>query len=78
MTSITITINEGEKKILNKRAKKNLFTLKEQVEDIIRRSCVTSANKSSVPKVKVDDKLVGIFSRQRSGRKKKKKVKKKK
>lgn len=77
MKSVTITLNEDEEKILNKRAKKNLFTLQEQVEDIIRRSCVTSANKSSVPKIKVDDRLVGVFSRQRSGRKKKK-VKKKK
>lgn len=76
MKSVTIVLNETEEKILNKRAKKNLFTLKEQVEDIIRRSCVTSANKSSIPRIKVDDKLVGVFSRQRSGRKKK--VKKKK
>ncbi len=70
---ITITLDVDEVKILEKRAKKNLLTVKEQVEDIIRRSCVSAKNKSKRRPLKIDDKLVGIFSRQKSGRKKKKK-----
>jgi len=74
---ITIYIDDEEKKILIKRAKKNLFSLREQIEDIIRRSCVRTSHGSYRP-IKVDDKLVGIFSREKRGRKKKKSKKKKK
>ena len=73
MPSITIDLNDDEKTILEKRAKKNLFELKEQVEDIVRRSCVSGSKKSTSVDAKVDDKLVGIFSRQNTGPKKKKK-----
>ena len=73
---LTISLDEKEVKILNKRAKKNFLTLKEQVEDIIRRSCIRSSKGTYRP-IKVDDKLVGIFSRERRGRKPKKKSKKK-
>ena len=75
MTKITIQLDEDELKILKKRAKKNLFSLKEQIEDIVRRSCANT--KPSRRPFKVDDKLVGIFSRQKSGRKKKISKKKK-
>ena len=68
---VTIDITEDEKKILKKRADKNYFSLKEQVEDIIRRSCVSQKSKSTVKPIKVDDRLVGIFSRERRGRKRK-------
>lgn len=69
---ITINLNDDEIKILKKRSKLNLLTLREQIEDIIRRSCITYSKKSTSRKIKVDDKLVAIFSRQKSGRKKKK------
>lgn len=72
MKKITITLDDNEEKILTKRAKKNLFTLKEQVEDIIRRSAKNTKSRSSRPKDKVNDPLVKIFSRQRRGRPKKK------
>jgi len=72
---LTISLDEDEVKILRRRANKNLLTLREQVEDIIRRSCVRSGK--GYIRFKVDDKLVGIFSREKRGRKKKK-VKKKK
>jgi len=72
-TSITLHLDEDEIKVLKKRAKKNLMTIREQVRDIIRRSCVHSKGKSSTPKDKTDDRLVGIFSRQRKGRPRKKK-----
>ena len=36
MPQITIDIDEDVKKIINKRAKKNLMTLREQIEDILK------------------------------------------
>jgi hypothetical protein len=78
MSQITISIDESVKKILSKRAKKNLFTLREQIEDILRKSAARTKAGTSSYQIKVDDKLVGIFSRDRRGRKKKvKKVVKK-
>ena len=68
---VSINLDEKEVKILKKRAKKNLFTIKEQVEDIIRRSCI-NASKGKYKPVKPDDRLVEIFSRSRRGRKRKK------
>jgi hypothetical protein len=70
---LTINLDDDEVKILKKRADKNFFSLKEQVEDIIRRSCITYKKSQKYQIIKVDDRLVGIFSRYRRGRKKKKK-----
>lgn len=67
---LTISLDEDEIKILNKRAKKNLLTLREQVEDIIRRSCISSQGEGS-GQLKVDDRLIEVFSREKRGRKKK-------
>lgn len=72
MTSITLNLDEDETKVLTKRAKKNLMTIKEQARDIIRRSCASYKRNSKKTKDKIDDKLVGIFSRQRRGRPRKK------
>ena len=76
---LTINISDEEEKILKERAEKNLLSLKEQAEDIVRRSCVSTLKKSGLQAIKIDDKLVAIFSREKRGRKKikKKKVKKK-
>ena len=63
MTIFSIELDKGELKVLEKRAKKNLMTVNEQIQDIIRRSCVNSLNKTSSPKINVDDRLVSIFSR---------------
>lgn len=71
--NLTISIDEDVQKILQKRADKNLLTLREQIEDILRKSAVRTKNKKNVHTVKVDDKLVAVFSRQRSGRPRKKK-----
>lgn len=68
---LTISLDDDEVKALSKRAKKNLLTLREQVEDIVRRSCVNSLGKKSNSVEKLDDALVGIFSRQTRGRKRK-------
>lgn len=64
---ITIRLSDEEVKILKKRAKKNMLNLKEQVEDIIRRSCINSKS-GKISGEKFDDKLVGIFSRQKRGK----------
>lgn len=75
---ITISLDEQEIKILKTRAKKNLLTLREQIEDIVRRSCIYTKSGKKYKGIKCDDKLVGIFSREKRGRKKKVKKKKKK
>jgi len=67
---ITIRLNDKEVKVLKKRAKKNMLELREQVEDIVRRSCINAKSSGSVVE-KCDDKLVSIFSRQTPGRKRK-------
>ena len=72
MPQITINIDEDVRKIISKRAKKNMFSLKEQIEDILRKSAVRTKNSSKYKQIKVDDKLVAVFSRERRGRKKKK------
>jgi hypothetical protein len=68
--NLTINLDEGELKVLEKRAKSNFLSVKEQVEDIVRRSCLSYKKKRGYKSVKVDDKLVGIFSREKRGRKK--------
>lgn len=76
MPTLSIELDEKELKILKKRSKDNLLSIKEQVEDIIRRSCISSARRSGYRPIKCDDKLVAVFSRDQRGRKKK--IKKKK
>jgi len=78
MPSITINIDEKVKKIISKRAKKNLLSLREQIEDILRTSAVRTKSTAGYKALKIDDTLVYAFSREKRGRKKKKKVKKKK
>lgn len=73
---LTISLDKEEVKILKRRAKKNILTLKEQVEDIIRRSCINTSKGTYKP-IKVDDRLVHIFSREMRGRKRKASKKKK-
>jgi DNA-binding transcriptional MerR regulator len=60
---VCIWLSNEVLKELDARAKKNLHTLPEQIEDILRRSCV---NKKRTPKEeKLDDLLVGMFSRKK-------------
>ena len=73
MPNITISIDEEVKNILDKRAKKNLFTLKEQIEDILRKSAVRTKSGKTTYEIKTDDNLITIFSRDQRGRKKKSK-----
>lgn len=52
---------------LEKRAKKNMLTMAEQIEDILRRSCIR--RKTPASQEKIDDLLITCFSRARKGRK---------
>lgn len=50
--------------IIEKRSKRNMMTISEQIEDIIRRSAVNQ--KHTAPKSeKLDDMLITLFSRKR-------------
>jgi len=73
MPRLTIDLDPKVRKDLAKRAKSNYLSLTEQAEDIIRRSMLSYTRNRRRRPLKVDDALVGIFSRQRSGRKRKKK-----
>ncbi|MFA5174516.1 MAG: hypothetical protein WC438_05025 [Candidatus Pacearchaeota archaeon] len=51
---------------IEKRAKKNMFNLNEQIEDILRRSCVNLKKKKSPSyNEKLDDTLIKIFSKRK-------------
>ena len=75
MPKVTIDVDEDVLRIIKKRADKNLLTTREQVEDIVRRSCVNYKTGSNYSKIKVDDSLVDIFSREKRGKSRKKKKK---
>jgi hypothetical protein len=75
---ITLFLDDELMEALEKRAKKNMFTISEQIEDILRRSTLNLKGKKSGPGEKLDDTLVGIFSRKNTGPKKKKVKKNKK
>lgn len=59
---ICLFLSDDILNVLNKRAKKNMFTLSEQIEDILRRSCIV---KRSSSQEKLDDFLISCFSRKR-------------
>jgi len=61
---ICIFLNNEISAKLQKRAKKNLFTISEQIEDILRRSCATKKRKKFIDNI--DDKFLGYFSRKKT------------
>jgi hypothetical protein len=65
MPTLTISIPEDVKKILTKRAKKNMLSLKEQAEEILRQSAIRTKAGLSSSNCASDDKLVEIFSRKK-------------
>lgn len=71
MPTITISIDEEIKKVIAKRAKKNLLSVKEQIEEIVRQSAVRTKSGVSASQIKIDDRLVEVFSRDKRGRKRK-------
>jgi hypothetical protein len=77
-SSITIFLDDDLRTLLVKRAKKNMMSLPEQIEDILRRSTINQKGKKSPYDAKVDDKLVSLFSRKKTGPKSVKKKEEKK
>jgi hypothetical protein len=75
-SSITIFLDDDLRTALEKRAKKNMINLPGQIEDILRRSTINQKGKKSIYNEKLDDKLVGLFSRKNTGPKAKSKKKK--
>ncbi len=59
---VSIFLDSKLLKNLEKRADKNILTLPEQIEDILRRS-VLSSGKKTPKEEKMDDRLVTLFSR---------------
>ncbi len=64
---ITIYLTDEILKSIDKRAKKNLLNLHEQIEDILRRSCI-NIKKQKIEEDKVDDLFLKLFSRKNCGR----------
>ena len=58
--SVTIELDEKVIARLQRRAKRNMLSLREMIEDIVRRS---AAFKTATISGDTDDALVGIFSR---------------
>ncbi|NMB66501.1 hypothetical protein GYA25_00355 [Candidatus Woesearchaeota archaeon] len=65
---VCIFLSDDILKTLEKRAKKNMMNLEEQIQDILRRSCVRK--KTTQSQEKIDDFLVSCFSRKGSYKKK--------
>jgi hypothetical protein len=59
---VCIFLSDDIISILSKRANKNLMSISEQVEDIVRRSCAKKTEKSEE---KIDDLLISCFSRKK-------------
>jgi hypothetical protein len=64
---VTVYLDVDVLKAIEKRAKKNMFTVQDQVEDILRRSCVR-VTKIKQDSDKLDDMFIKLFSRRDSGR----------
>ena len=62
---VEIYLDNDLLKLMEKRAKKNLLTLPEQIEDILRRSTLSQKKGKSLSSEKIDDLLVSLFSRQK-------------
>ena len=60
-TQVTIFLKPEILKMIEKRARRNMMSVSEQVEDILRRSCISM--RKIVGKEKLDDALIPLFSR---------------
>jgi len=61
---VCLYLNDKILKILEKRAGKNMLTLSEQIEDILRRSSIRKTAGTTIPE-KLDDSLLACFSRKK-------------
>lgn len=68
---ISLFLSDDLLNILDKRAKKNMNTLSEQIEEILRKSCVSYKGGKKLDTEKIDDTLIRLFSRRKGGRKRK-------
>jgi len=69
--AFTIYLDEDIVEMIEKRAKKNMMDFNEQVQDILRRSCLSMKNQKKITEEKgLDDKFITLFSRKNTGRKK--------
>ncbi|NCN98816.1 hypothetical protein COU62_03590 [Candidatus Pacearchaeota archaeon CG10_big_fil_rev_8_21_14_0_10_35_219] len=68
---ISIYVDEKMMRALKKRAKDNLLSVREMVEDIVRKSMVSYMKRWRRRRIKVDDILVQAFSRDGRGKKRK-------
>lgn len=68
---VVIFLDDELLAMIEKRAKKNMMTLPEQIEDILRRSSINLKKKPGYDD-KNDDKLLNIFSRRKHSKKNKK------
>lgn len=75
--SISILLDSAIFSALEKRAKRELMSIRELVSDILRRSVISSKRRSGYKALKGGDKFIEYFSRHPSGRKRKRKKKKK-
>lgn len=67
--AVTIYLDDDLVKIIDARAKKNMMNFNDQVEDILRRSCLSIKKQKSIVDKDLDDKFIGLFSRRNTGRK---------
>ena len=67
--SMTIHLDNEVMKMIEKRARKNMLTAVEQVEDIVRRSCVNTKKNTAEVQDRVDDLFLKLFSRKVKGKK---------
>ena len=77
-SSITLFLDDELRTALEKRAKKNMLTLPKLIEDVLRRSTLNFKGKPGVMNEKLDDNLIGLFSRKNTGQAVKKKKAKEK
>jgi GTPase Era involved in 16S rRNA processing len=68
--SYTIYLDKDIVYMIEKRAKKNMLNFNEQIEDILRRSCLSQKKSKGTEEKNLDDKFIALFSRRNMGRKK--------
>jgi hypothetical protein len=66
---VEVYLSKDTYELIRKRAKKNMLSIPEQIEDIVRRSCINAKLRPLESKEKLDDLLISLFSRKRTGRK---------
>lgn len=69
--SVSLELDSKLHDELEKRARREFLEVDELIEDIVRRSMLSYHKGNVIGDAKVDDKLIGIFSRSKKGRKRK-------